>query len=108
MSYKEISVEDLKVMLNNDSDFTLLDVRTENEVLFSTISSISIHIPMNEIPTKIENIEKNKELIVYCKSGKRSAKVCEYLTNNDFPNVKNLTGGILAWSEKIDPTILVY
>ena len=108
MSYKEISVEDLKVMFDNDSDFTLLDVRTENEVLLSTISSSSIHIPMNEIPTKIDNIEKNKELIIYCKSGKRSAKVCEYLTKNDFPNVKNLKGGILAWSEKIDPTLLVY
>ena len=79
-------------MFDNDSDFTLLDVRTENEVLLSTISSSSIHIPMNEIPTKIDNIEKNKELIIYCKSGKRSAKVCEYLKKNDFPNVKNLTG----------------
>ena len=44
MSYKEISVEDLKVMLNNDSDFTLLDVSTENEVLLSTISSISMFL----------------------------------------------------------------
>ena len=108
MSNIEKKVEELKTMLDNDKDFILLDVRKENEVLVSKISTKSIHIPMNEIPTKIDNIEKNKELIIYCKSGKRSAKVCEYLTKNDFPNVKNLTGGIIAWSKKIDPTILVY
>ena len=62
---------------------------------------------MNNIPTQISELDPNKEIIVQCKSGKRSAKVCEYLLNQNYPNVKNLKGGILAWSKEIDSTIIV-
>ena len=108
MSNIEKNVQELKVMLDNNEDFLLLDVRTENEVLVSKISDKSIHIPMNEIPNRLTDLDSNKEIIVYCKSGKRSAKVCEYLKNNNYTNIKNLSGGILAWSEQIDSSILVY
>ena len=63
---------------------------------------------MNEIPERFDELDKNKEIIVQCKSGKRSAKVCEYLITQNFTNVKNLAGGILAWSQEIDPLIKVY
>ena len=79
MSNIEKNVQELKVMLDNNEDFLLLDVRTENEVLVSKISDKSIHIPMNDIPNRLGELDSNKEIIVYCKSGKRSAKVCEYL-----------------------------
>ena len=108
MSNIEKNVQELKVMLDNNEDFLLLDVRTENEVLVSKISDKSIHIPMNEIPNRLTDLDSNKEIIVYCKSGKRSAKVCEYLKNNNYTNIKNLSGGILAWAEQIDSSILVY
>ena len=62
---------------------------------------------MNEIPNRLDEIDKSKKIIVQCKSGKRSAKVCEYLLNQNYPNVKNLKGGILAWSKEIDSTIIV-
>ena len=104
---KEKNVQELKSMLNSDKDFTLLDVRTDNEVLISKISDKSYHIPMNDIPSRINELDNNKEIIVYCKSGKRSARVCEYLNNNKFLNIYNLKGGILAWSNEIDPSILV-
>ena len=106
MSNIEVTVEELKIMLEKNKDFVLLDVRTENEVLLSKISEKSIHIPMNEIPNRLNEIN-NKEIIVYCKSGKRSAKVCEYLQSNNYSNAKNLRGGILAWGKEIDPSILV-
>ena len=108
MSNIEKQVEELKTMLDNNEDFILLDVRTENEVLVSKISDKSIHIPMNDIPNRLGELDSNKEIIVYFKSGKRSAKVCEYLELNNYTNAKNLNGGILAWAERVDSSILVY
>ena len=106
MKISEISVHELNKMLKNQEDFLLLDVRTDHEVLLSKINN-SIHIPMNEIPNRLDEIATDKEIIVQCKSGKRSAKVCEFLLNQNFSNVKNLTGGIIAWSKEIDPSIIV-
>jgi rhodanese-related sulfurtransferase len=63
---------------------------------------------MNTISEKYTSLDKDKETIVQCKSGVRSEKVCEFLLNNNFTNVKNLTGGIAEWAKQIDPTIIVY
>tara|TARA_B110000263_G_C15189725_1_gene455471 strand:- start:372 stop:695 length:324 start_codon:yes stop_codon:yes gene_type:complete len=107
MSLNEIDVFELRSILEDNLDFILLDVRTENEVVMSKISK-STHIPMSDIPIRLNELDQSKKIIVYCKSGKRSAKVCEYLLNNKFINVKNLRGGILSWAEKIDSNITVY
>ena len=107
MNYKEIDVNSLKEKLSNNDDLILLDVRTDSEYYLSRING-SIHIPVNNIPTQISELDPNKEIIVQCKSGKRSAKVCEFLLNNSFTNVKNLKGGILEWAKYIDPSITVY
>lgn len=104
---KEIEVNELNKKFNNKEDFILLDVRNLHEVLFSKINN-SIHIPMNEIPERLDELDQNKEIIVQCKSGKRSAKVCEYLLMQNFTDIKNLRGGILAWAEQIDSSIQVY
>ena len=104
---KEITVKELKNKFDNNEDFMLLDVRNIQEVLFSKING-SIHIPMNEIMSRINELDCNKEIIIQCKSGKRSARVCEYLMTQNFKNVKNLTGGIIAWSDEIDNSIQVY
>ena len=64
---KEKNVQELKSMLNSDKDFTLLDVRTDNEVLISKISDKSYHIPMSDIPSRINELDSNKEIIVYCR-----------------------------------------
>jgi len=93
---QEKNVQELKSMLNSGEDFILLYIRTENEVLVSKISDKSYHIPINDIPFRINELDSNKQIIVYCKSGKRSAKVCEYLNNNKFLNGCNLKGGISA------------
>jgi len=103
----EIDVKTLNQKILSNDDFILVDVRNDNEVFLSKIDP-SIHIPMNEVPNRINELHKNKEIIVQCKSGKRSAKVCEYLSQNGFTNVKNLKGGIIAWSKEIDPSIIVY
>ena len=63
---------------------------------------------MNEIPNRLDELATDKEIIVQCKSGKRSAKVCEFLMHNNFKDVKNLQGGILAWSREIDSSVIVH
>ena len=105
---KSISVNELKSLNENNEKFSLLDVRTDAEVLQSRIPINSIHIPINEIPNRIIELDKKQNIIVYCKSGKRSQKVCDYLIQNNFKNIRNLDGGILAWANKIDPTLLIF
>ena len=105
--FKEIDVIELNEKFKSKQEFLLLDVRKDQEVMVSKINN-SIHIPMNEIPSRLNEIDKNKEIIVQCKSGKRSAKVCEFLMQNGYSNVKNLAGGILAWAKYIDNSIIVY
>ena len=105
--FKEIDVFELNEKFKKNQDFLLLDVRNNQEVIISKINN-SIHIPMNEIPTRLNEIDKNKAIIVQCKSGKRSAKVCEFLIQNGYSDVKNLVGGILAWAKHIDDSIIVY
>ena len=103
----EIDVKTLNEKILNKEDFILIDVRTDSEYYLSNIKQ-AIHIPMNTIPENLESLDKSKEIIVQCKSGIRSEKVCEFLLNNNYKNVKNLKGGIVAWSKEIDQTIIVY
>ena len=104
MAIQEISVNELHEKVKNNNNFILLDVRNIQEILYSKIN-VSIHIPMNEIPERLDELNKDKTIVVHCKSGKRSAKVCEFLIQNNFTNVKNLAGGIKAWASEIDPSI---
>ena len=76
-------MQELKEMIDSKSNFILLDVRSDNEVLVSKINS-SIHIPMHEIPNRLNEIDKDKLVIVQCKLGQRSAKVCEFLIENNY------------------------
>tara|TARA_B100000131_G_scaffold177138_1_gene170964 strand:+ start:230 stop:550 length:321 start_codon:yes stop_codon:yes gene_type:complete len=103
----EIDVKTLNEKILNKEDFILIDVRTDSEYYLSNIKQ-AIHIPMNTIPENLESLDKSKEIIVQCKSGIRSEKVCEFLLDNNYKNVKNLKGGIVAWSKEIDQTIIVY
>ena len=104
---KSISVNELKNLNDNKKKFILLDVRTDAEVIQSKIPIDSIHIPMNEIPNRIIELDKNQNIVVYCKSGKRSQRVCDYLIQNDFKNIQNLDGGILRWANEIEPSMLI-
>ena len=105
--YQEITPYDLEKRLNSSSQLILLDVREEFELKISSIQD-SIHIPINEIPDKINDLDPKKNYVVVCKSGIRSAYVCEYLIKNKFKSVKNLAGGINEWAKKIDSSLPVY
>ena len=63
---------------------------------------------MMEIPNQLDQLNKEDELIILCRSGKRSARICYFLINQGFKNVKNLTGGILEWIKSVDPAMQSY
>jgi rhodanese-related sulfurtransferase len=104
---KEITVLELKSKMDGGEDFQLIDVREENEREFANIGGE--HIPMGSIAEKIDMISKDKEVVIYCRSGSRSGQVVNFLEmNHGIEKLYNLKGGILAWSDEIDTSIKKY
>jgi len=85
----------------------LLDVREPEERAFASISP-SVHIPMQQIPSNRDRLPTDREIVVYCHSGMRSAMVAAYLEREGFARVANLRGGIDAWSVVVDPAVPRY
>ncbi len=103
----EITVEELKAKMDKGEKFFLLDVREPFETEIASIGGTLI--PLNSLPEHIDEIPKGQEIIVYCRSGHRSNHAMEFLRDNaGFKNVKNLLGGVLAWSDKIDTKMQKY
>lgn len=104
---KEITVEELKKMIDNAEDFQLIDVREPFEYEVSNLNGENI--PLSGILIESDKIATDKPVIVQCRSGKRSAAAIMQLEQQlGYENLYNLEGGILAWKEKIDPSIKVY
>lgn len=95
----DITVKELKEKLDNGEEFVLIDVREPHEHQeFNTGGQL---IPLGNIPSAIPDLEdhKEEEIVVYCRSGKRSAVAQELMRQAGFKNVRNLEGGMLAWEE---------
>lgn len=104
---KEKTVEELKQMMDSGVDFQLVDVREPHE--FEICNLNGLLIPMNEVPDNIDKIEKEKPVVIHCRSGARSGRIVDYLeTTNGLTNLYNLKGGILAWADEIDPEMSKY
>jgi rhodanese-related sulfurtransferase len=103
----EVDVLELKKKLDRKEEFILLDVREPHEVQIGRIPG-SILIPLGDLEKRSAELDRLAEIIVHCKSGARSSKAVEYLTKAGYSSVKNLTGGILAWSDKVDPSVPKY
>lgn len=104
---KEITVQELKSMKDNQDDFQLIDIREEHEYDICNIGGQLI--PMGEVMESSDKIAKDKKVVLHCRSGKRSASVIMALENQfGFTNLYNLKGGILAWAEEIDPELPKY
>ncbi len=102
---KELSVDELNDLIQEEANFQLIDVREPHEYALGNINGE--HIPMNTVPQNIEKIAKDKQVVVMCRSGKRSANVINFLEQQGFENLYNLEGGIIAWSQEIDSSIEV-
>jgi rhodanese-related sulfurtransferase len=85
----------------------LLDVREPWEFQLAKIEG-STHLPMGEIPARIQDIESSHPTVVICHHGVRSLQVVAYLERHGFENLHNLQGGIDAWSREVDPTVPSY
>ena len=102
----EISVEELKKKLDAREDVFVLDVREPHEY---QICNINGHlIPLNDLPKRVGELDRDKETVVHCRSGVRSARAVGFLRQAGFQNVTNLAGGILAWADRIDTKMPKY
>ena len=102
----QISVQELKRRIDAGEDVQLIDVREPYEFQIAQIGGKLI--PQNDVPQRLGEIDSSREVIVHCRSGARSQRVAEYLKQQGYPRVANLAGGILAWSEQIDPKVQKY
>jgi rhodanese-related sulfurtransferase len=85
----------------------VLDVREAWELDVARLPDV-VHIPMNEIPERLSELNPATETIVMCRSGGRSMRVAQYLASQGFGRVANLEGGILAWGAEIDRNVPQY
>lgn len=107
MSVIQISVKELQEKLTRDVKPLLLDVREENEFKYAHIKG-SLNIPLNQIPQRIKEIDKDVESIVICHHGMRSQQAASFLDKSGYRQIYNLSGGIDAWSVECDSTVLRY
>lgn len=103
---KEKSVAELKAMMDKGEDFQLIDVREPHEAEICQIGGLLI--PMNTVPDHIDEIARDKPVVIHCRSGARSGRIVEYLESQGYDNLYNLRGGILAWADEIDPEMAKY
>ena len=104
---KEISVTRLKEMMENGDDFQLIDVREPHEYDICNLNGELI--PMGELAHMPEKVSRDKPVIIHCRSGARSGQICEFFeARYGFDNLYNLKGGVLAWSDEIDPSMPKY
>src|SRR5205085_7914534 len=102
----EIQVEDLKRRLDSGEDLFVLDVREPHEY---QICNINGHlIPLGELPKRVHELDSSREIVAHCRSGVRSAKAVNFLRQAGFKKVHNLAGGILAWADRVDPSMPKY
>ena len=104
----EITVKTLKERIDSGDEPFLLDVRRQKERDFVNIGGKLIEL--DSLPDHVEELadQKDDEIIVYCRSGARSARAVQFLQSQGFEKVYNLKGGILAWSAEIDPSMPTY
>src|SRR5215469_2113281 len=105
-SMTDISVEELKKRLDRGDDLFVLDVREPHEYQICNIGGYLI--PLNDLPKRVSELDSSREIVVHCKMGGRSAKAADFLRQSGFTKVHNLTGGINAWAERIDPKVPKY
>jgi adenylyltransferase/sulfurtransferase len=107
MNVKEVTVRELKEMMETGADFQLIDIRQPHEFDFCNLNGELI--PMAELPHNLDRIARDRKVILHCRSGARSGHAVLWLQKNfGMDNLYNLKGGILAWSREIDSSLPTY
>ncbi|AUZ06072.1 hypothetical protein ADP71_28240 [Vitreoscilla sp. C1] len=107
MGVKSLSVQDLQAWRESGKALVLLDVREDNEVAYAHIQG-HIHIPMNLVTLRHNELPDDLPIVVYCHHGMRSMQVAMFLEHAGFEDLYNLNGGIEAWSTQIDASVPRY
>lgn len=102
----QITPAELKQRLDADADIFVLDVREPFEHQIANIGGTLI--PLNEVPQRLAEIDREREVVVHCKMGGRSQRAAEFLARQGYTKVSNLAGGIIAWSNEVDPSVPKY
>jgi molybdopterin/thiamine biosynthesis adenylyltransferase/rhodanese-related sulfurtransferase len=103
----DIEPTEVKTKLDRGDKFTLIDVRELHEFQICRIPGSTL-IPLGELPKRVGELDQNAEIVAHCKSGARSAKAVDFLKQAGFKSVRNMKGGILAWSDRVDPSVPKY
>jgi adenylyltransferase/sulfurtransferase len=105
---EEITATELKQRLDKGDDIQIIDVREDNEVAIGRIPN-SVHIRLAEVLNRMNEIDPNRETVVHCKMGGRSARAIDALQRSGFKGkLINLKGGITGWSDEVDPSVPKY
>ena len=99
----EITPVALKKRLDAGEDLVIVDVREPNEYQINRIPG-SVLIPLGELPRRYQELDPDREMVLHCKMGGRSAKAQDFLRTVGFNRTKNLKGGVLAWIDQVDPS----
>jgi adenylyltransferase/sulfurtransferase len=102
-----IDALELKQKIDRGDKFLLLDVREPHEYQIARIPGSTL-IPLGDLPKRLNELDKDADIVAQCKSGGRSQKAVDLLKQSGFQHVRNMTGGITAWSEKVDPSVPKY
>lgn len=103
----EISVVDLNKRIGQPNAPVVLDVREPQEIAIARFPG-ALEIPMQTVPSRLDELDRNGEIFVLCHHGMRSAHVAEFLVDQGFTRVGNVTGGIDAWALLVDPSVPRY
>jgi adenylyltransferase/sulfurtransferase len=103
----QIDPTEVKGKLDRGDKFLLIDVREPHEYQIARIPGAKL-IPLGELQKHLNELDPNAEFVAHCKSGMRSQKAVDLMKQNGFKNVRNMTGGILLWSDKVDRTVPKY
>ena len=104
----DITVQELKERLNKGEELEMIDVREPNEWQMQHLEGVK-KISLGTLPNSLSDLEnlKEKEIVMICRSGGRSGRATQFLQAQGFANVRNLTGGMLAWKQHVDPSFQV-
>jgi adenylyltransferase/sulfurtransferase len=103
-----ISAPELAAQLQQEDRPFLLDVREPFEADIASIPGTSTQIPLGQLQRRMGELDPSQEIVVYCRSGNRSQHAMQVLQAAGFSNVRNLSGGILGWSQEVDPSMPQY
>ena len=106
VSVPEITPKELKTRLDRGDDVFILDVREPHEYQICNLNGFLI--PLGDLPRRVSELDSSREIVAHCRSGKRSADAVDFLRQAGFRKIWNLKGGILAWSDEVDPKMPKY